>query len=110
MSLNNGKIAVLMPTRGDPELFAHAVSTMESTQSGFADLFFYVADDDPRLDDYHKLVPHLPKWCHPSFGMPLGFSKGVNLLAAHAMEWDEYAMLMRGEDDFEYQGNGWDRV
>ena len=55
---SNDRIAVLMPTRGDPELFAHAVSTMESTQSGNADLFFYVADDDPRIaPDFKRRGP-----------------------------------------------------
>jgi hypothetical protein len=108
MSESNGKLAVLMPSRGDPDLLRHAIDTAEATQSGQADFFVYIANDDPKLYDYHALSRLVPSWCHISFGPPLGFSRGVNELARTAMAYDEYEMLMRGEDDFEYQEMGWD--
>jgi len=95
-------IAVLMPTRNKPEEVLRVCSELEGSQSR---LLLYVADDDPKLQEYARM--NLPDTAEMIIGEPLGFSRGINRLAAVAAQDRDVTMLMRSEDDF-YFKSGWD--
>ena len=96
-------IHVLMPTRNKPEEIQRVCSEIKGSECR---LWLYVANDDPRLNEYKSL--QLPDMATVIYGEPLGFSRGINHLASLASQ-DQFAtMLMRAEDDF-YFKPGWDK-
>lgn len=95
-------IHVLMPTRNKPEEIVRVCSELSAAECR---LWLYVADDDPKLREYEAL--QLPTFATIIFSTPLGFSRGINLLAGLAAEQPGATMLMRAEDDF-YFKPGWD--
>lgn len=102
--MGNGRIAALMPSRNKPDLALHAATLLRNT-STLADLFIYVAEDDPKLAGYYELAMQIP-WAVVHFGEPLGFSRGVNYLYSRHTDYTAY---LRMEDDFECQIEGWDK-
>ncbi len=102
------RIAVLLPTRNKPEELSRIIKEIGAT-STLADLYFYVADDDPKLAEYEH-VP-LPDHVFGIIGGPqLGFSRAINHLANAALTTMPYDVIMRCEDDFYFERPGWDEA
>ena len=95
-------IHILMPTRNKPEEIIRVCRELSDAECR---LWIYVADDDPKLTEYQALI--LPTGATAVYGIPLGFSRGVNHLASLASQQPGATMLMRAEDDF-YFKSGWD--
>lgn len=107
----NGRVAVLCPTRGKPELFEHFLDTVEFNSS-IVDVFAYVADDDPKHNDYVQLCKTGKRHpgfreCEVHFGPPLGYGRGTNWLA---LKHPGYSLYFTGEDDYECLGKNWDKI
>lgn len=103
-SLENGRIALLCPTREKPQLFERLILTLGSTTT-LVDLFAYVAWDDAQLEVYQALMGKYPGvgW---TFGPQVGFVRGMNgLWKLHP----GYALYQLGNDDHECLVQGWDQ-
>jgi len=92
-----------MPTRNKPEEVVRICGELMDSECR---LWMYVANDDPKLSLYKGLK--LPEFANIIFGEPLGFSRGVNYLAAVASKEPGATMFLRCEDDF-YFSPGWDQ-
>lgn len=106
-------IGLLLPTRNKPEELERIIKEFEAT-SGNAILYFYVASDDPKENEYVSLINRLIVEQHPRVvavqGIPLGFSRAINKLAELAFMNPEIQMVMRCEDDFYFVKPGWDEA
>ena len=96
------RIAVLLPTRGKPAELLRVYTEIRETSSN-ADLYAYVATDDPKYDQYKLLAD----WINIEFGPSLGFVGAINKLAEKCTQYD---LLMVASDDFGYIANGWDEI
>ena len=94
-----GRIAVLIPSRGRPELLVHAIKSVEKT-SKIADALVYIDDDQAGVYGLAE-GPRLRIMCGPRIG-PVA---SANALVAACPEYDLYGLIT---DDSVITTSGWD--
>lgn len=102
-------IAILCPTRGRPEQCRRMIESVFATTTEPIEIFLYVADDDPRMDDYNKLSLSYGHeddvfWCH---GVDHPTVHKWNYLSQQA---SDAKILMLAADDTYFTTPGWDQA
>lgn len=97
----NGRIAVLCPTRGNPEAAERAYSSMRQT-SELADMIFCVDEDDAEPHRYLCQFPHAWVSSEPRTTIVAALNAAVNRFS----EYEAYGLIV---DDARFVTPGWDR-
>ena len=103
------RISILCPTRQRAERAYNYAKTVFKTTDwpGRVELFFYIDEDDPELDNYVSRQYELSKWnIFYIFGEPKSISKSWNDLAEKCTG----DILLMGNDDLIHETHGWDTV
>jgi len=112
--INETTISILTPTRNRPNNCERFIKSIYATASDKTkiELFFYVDNDDPALEQYKSLAAHCDseykdfKKVDFTFGEPKSVSISWNDLAAKS---SGYLMIM-GNDDLIYRTANWDSL
>lgn len=102
-------IAILVPTRARPDQCRRMIESVFATAKGEFCIYLYIADDDPRMDEYNELSKSYGHdddvyWCH---GPDYPTVHKWNMLAKEAKACE---LFMLGADDMYFATPGWDKA
>lgn len=86
-----------------PELLRKMMKSFFNTNK-IADLFIYICDDDPKLEEYKQLVAEFPHDFYYEIGKHLYIGEVSNYVPT-IKNYEYYQMI---NDDHEFIGEGWD--
>lgn len=112
--ITNGRLAILVPSRGRPQSFLRLMESFLKTTTGCADLILRNGDADPRYHEYSSFegFPHVIRVVGPDTGFKSSWRGTAGYNPAQQDLWKRfpgYAAYLCIEDDCVFHTQDWDR-
>lgn len=101
------RLLSICPSRNRPEMLGEMLDSYYATKALDGKMLVYIADDDPRLDDYMKIYAHY-KELQMVVGRPRGLAKVYNYVTSELYPDIDYYQEIN--DDHIYRTKGWDKA